>query len=333
VPAILVTGGAGYIGSHAAKALARAGFDPVVFDNLNNGHRWAVKWGPFVEGDLADGELLRNVMRKYGIQAVMHFAASAYVNESMSDPSLYFQNNVVNTLNLLAAQLATGVKHMVFSSTCATYGIPQTPLIAEDHAQAPVNPYGDSKRFIERVLSWYEHAYGLHSVSLRYFNAAGADAEGDIGEFHDPETHLIPLVIQAALGIRQYIQIFGTDYPTPDGTAVRDYIHVTDLADAHVRALDFLLNGGTTTALNLGTGTGHSVRDVITAVEKASGRKVPYREAGRRPGDPPQLVADARKVKSLLGWTSKSSTLESIVETAWRWHSTHIHEVVGEAKK
>jgi UDP-arabinose 4-epimerase len=332
VPAILVTGGAGYIGSHTAKALARAGFDPIVFDNLSNGHRWAVKWGPLVEGDLADGELLRKVMRKYEIQAVMHFAASAYVNQSMSEPSLYFQNNVANTLNLLAAQLATGVKNIVFSSTCATYGIPQTPLIAEDHAQAPVNPYGDSKRFVERVLHWYDQAYGLHSVSLRYFNAAGADADGDIGEFHEPETHLIPLVIQAALEIRQYIQIFGTDYPTPDGTAVRDYIHVTDLADAHVRALGFLLNGGMTTALNLGTGVGHSVHDVIAAIERVGGLKVPYREAERRPGDPPQLIADPRKANALFGWTPKSSSLESIVETAWRWHSSHMHEVVGQSR-
>jgi UDP-glucose-4-epimerase GalE len=332
VIAVMVTGGAGYIGSHTAKALARAGFMPIVLDNLSKGHPWAVKWGPFIEGDLSDGNLLREVLKKYHVQAVMHFAASAYVGESMSQPRHYFQNNVVNTLRLLEAQLDVGVNNIVFSSTCATYGIPQTPLIAEDHIQNPINPYGDSKRFVERALHWFDQAYGLRSVALRYFNAAGADAEGDVGELHDPETHLIPLVIAAALGLRPFIQIFGTDYPTVDGTAVRDYIHVTDLAEAHVGALKFLLNGGASTAINLGTSKGHSVREVIAAVEKVSGRKVAFREAERRVGDPAQLVANAHKANSLFAWTPRSSDLETIVETAWRWHSSFIRTACSDSE-
>jgi UDP-arabinose 4-epimerase len=318
---VLVTGGAGYIGSHAAKALAKAGFQPVVLDNLTNGHLWAVKWGPFVRGDLADRALLIEVMRKYQVQAVMHFAASAYVNESMTDPIGYFRNNVENSLNLLEAQVEVGVKHIIFSSTCATYGVPQTLLIGEDNVQNPVNPYGESKRFVERMLYWFGQAYGLGWVALRYFNAAGADADGEIGELHEPETHLIPLVIQSALGLRSKVTVFGTDYPTPDGTAVRDYIHVDDLAAAHVLALKHLLGGGTNLALNLGTGKGHSVREVIETVERISGRPVQISEAGRRVGDPPQLVADAGKALSELNWKTRFSSLESIVRTSWRWQS------------
>jgi UDP-arabinose 4-epimerase len=320
-PAVLVTGGAGYIGSHACKALARAGYRPVAFDNLVYGHRWAAKWGPLVIGDLADPEALARVFAEHRIEAVVHFAAYAYVGESMQEPARYFRNNVANTLNLLEAALAHGVGHLVFSSTCATYGLPDSVPISEDTPQRPVNPYGESKLFVERALHWLGVAHGLRSVSLRYFNAAGADPERELGEDHDPETHLIPLVIQSALGVRDPVKVFGTDYPTPDGTAVRDYIHVTDLANAHVAALEYLRAGGASTALNLGTGRGHSVREVIAAVERLSGRPVPAREAPRRPGDPPVLVADAARAGEVLGWHPRLSDLETIVATAWAWHA------------
>ncbi len=263
---VLVTGGAGYIGSHTAKALARDGFEPVVLDNLVTGHRSAVRWGPFVRGDVGDRGLVRRVIRDHRVEAVVHFAACAYVGESIQDPRKYFRNNVANTLALLDAMLDAGVDQIVFSSTCATYGVPDELPIGEDHPQRPVNPYGDSKLFVERMLGAYGVAYGLRSVALRYFNAAGADPEGELGENHDPETHLIPLVIEAALGRRPWVDVLGTDYPTPDGTAVRDFVHVTDLAEAHVRALGHLLGGGESVALNLGTGAGHSVREVIGTV-------------------------------------------------------------------
>jgi UDP-arabinose 4-epimerase len=317
---ILVTGGAGYIGSHAAKALARAGYEPVTYDNLGRGHRAAVRWGPLVVGDLADRALLADTMRRHKVAAVMHFAAFAYVGESVSEPALYFRNNVANSLNLLEAMEETGVRHIVFSSTCATYGLPEKMPIAEDAPQRPVNPYGESKLMIERMLHWLGGARGLRHAALRYFNAAGADPEGEIGEDHDPETHLIPLVLAAALGKRAAIDIFGTDYPTPDGTAIRDYIHVQDLADAHVLALGHLLKGGNSVALNLGTGAGHSVRAVIDAAERVTGRSIPRREAARRAGDPPTLVADARRAKAALGWTPKLSGLDDIIASAWAWH-------------
>lgn len=317
---VLVTGGAGYIGSHTCKALHKAGFTPVTFDNLIYGHHEAVKWGPFIEGDLNDRVLLEQVIRKYDINAVVHFAAFAYVGESMQHPDKYFSNNVVNTLNLLDAMKSCGVGNIVFSSTCATYGLPEQIPIDEQHPQKPVNPYGDSKLFIERALKWYEVAYGLKSVALRYFNAAGADAEGEIGEDHTPETHLIPLVLQAAQGMHPHVDIFGTDYPTPDGTAIRDYIHVTDLGDAHVKALEYLLSGSESVALNLGTGDGYSVKEVIAAVESVSGMTVPTRLAPRRPGDPPRLVANAAKANQQLGWQPQHSSLENIVKTAWAWH-------------
>jgi UDP-arabinose 4-epimerase len=317
---ILVTGGAGYIGSHAAKALARAGYEPVTYDNLGRGHRAAVRWGPLVVGDLADRALLADTMRRHKVAAVMHFAAFAYVGESVSEPALYFRNNVANSLNLLEAMEETGVRHIVFSSTCATYGLPEKMPIAEDAPQRPVNPYGESKLMIERMLHWLGGARGLRHAALRYFNAAGADPEGEIGEDHDPETHLIPLVLSAALGKRAAIDIFGTDYPTPDGTAIRDYIHVQDLADAHVLALGHLLKGGNSVALNLGTGAGHSVRAVIDAAERVTGRSIPRREAARRAGDPPTLVADARRAKAALGWTPKLSGLDDIIASAWAWH-------------
>ena len=317
---ILVTGGAGYIGSHTCKALAAAGYTPVSLDNLVYGHRWAVRWGPLVEADLADRAAIAQALREHAIEAVIHFAAYAYVGESMSDPGKYFRNNVANTLNLLDAMKDAGVGRIVFSSTCATYGVPEAVPIAEDHPQRPVNPYGESKLFVERALHWHGVAHDLRWMALRYFNAAGADPDGEIGEDHDPETHLIPLAIRAAQGGGPALAIFGGDYATPDGTAVRDYIHVTDLAAAHVRALDDLLAGGASAAFNLGTGQGASVREVIAAVAAVAGRPVPVREAPRRAGDPPVLVADPRRAMERLGWRPLHSRLPRIVETAWRWH-------------
>jgi UDP-arabinose 4-epimerase len=318
---ILVTGGAGYIGSHTAKALSRAGYRPVTYDSLVYGHRHAVKWGPFVEGDIADTAKLERVIKDEAIDAVVHFAAFAYVGESVTKPEIYFQNNVVGSLSLLDAMRHTGVKPIVFSSTCATYGMPDRMPITEDTQQRPINPYGETKLMIERALAWYGPAHDIRSVSLRYFNACGADPEGEIGEEHDPETHLIPLILDAALGKRAAIDVFGTDYPTPDGTAVRDYIHVQDLADAHVKALAYLFAGGETTQVNLGTGTGNSVREVIDAVERVTGRTVPKREVARRAGDPPELVADPSKANSLLGWQPAMSDIDSIIRTAWAWHT------------
>lgn len=317
---VLVTGGAGYIGSHTAKALHRAGFTPIVLDNLSMGHAWAVKWGPLVQADLADRGALFSAMRAHRVEAVIHFAASAYVGESMQNPAKYFRNNVTGTLNLLEAMQEAGVRHLVFSSSCATYGIPQELPIPEEHPQQPINPYGESKLMGERLLRWFGECHGLGWVALRYFNAAGADPEGELGEEHEPETHLIPLVIGAALGVRGPVQVFGTDYPTPDGTAIRDYIHVSDLAQAHVRALEYLVQGGASQAFNLGTGVGHSVLEVIRAVERLGGRQVPFEEAPRRPGDPPVLVARAQKAASELGWKACFGP-EEIIRTAWRWHS------------
>jgi UDP-arabinose 4-epimerase len=316
---VLVTGGAGYVGSHACKALAQSGYLPVAYDNLSRGHRAAVRWGPLVEGDTADRARLRAAIEQYRIGAVLHFAAFAYVGESVADPALYYRNNLVGSLALLDAMRASGIDKIVFSSTCATYGIPETVPIPESARQAPVNPYGETKLAVERALQWYE-AHGLRSVSLRYFNAAGADRDGEIGENHDPETHLIPLVLQAALGERPFVEVYGTDYPTPDGTAIRDYVHVADLAAAHVLALDHLIAGGGSLVLNLGTGGGHSVREVIAAAERVSGRKVRHRAAPRRPGDPPVLVADARLAAERLGWRPRSSDLDTIIGTALAWH-------------
>ncbi|MDP9035526.1 MAG: UDP-glucose 4-epimerase GalE [Myxococcota bacterium] len=316
---VLIVGGAGYIGSQTAKRVARAGLRPVVLDNLVYGHPWAVKWGPLVEGDLADSALVARVLREHEVTSVIHFAAYAYVGESVTNPRKYFRNNVVNTLNLLDAMVDAGIKNVVFSSTCATYGEPREVPIAESHPQHPVNPYGESKLAVEKILHWYAGAYGLRYAALRYFNAAGADPEGELGENHDPETHLIPLAIDAALG-RGRLSIFGTDYPTADGTAVRDYIHVADLADAHWLALSHLDGAGDNLRLNLGTGTGQSVRQVVAAVEKIIGRKVAVQEVGRRAGDPPALVADAREATRVLGWRPHYPELETIVEHAFRWH-------------
>jgi UDP-arabinose 4-epimerase len=316
---VLVTGGAGYVGSHAAKALSRAGYRPVVFDNLSRGHRAAVRWGPLVEGDIADRARLVATIEQYRIGAVMHFAAFAYVGESVADPALYYRNNLAGSLALFDAMREAGLDQIVFSSTCATYGIPDAVPIPESARQSPVNPYGETKLAIERALHWYR-AYGLRSVSLRYFNAAGADRDGEIGERHEPETHLIPLVLEAALGRRPDVEIYGTDYPTPDGTAIRDYIHVEDLAAAHVAALEHLAAGGDNLALNLGTGSGYSVREVIAAAERVGGRRVPYRTAPRRAGDPPVLVADARLAAAQLGWQAHVSDLDTIIGTALAWH-------------
>jgi UDP-arabinose 4-epimerase len=316
---ILVTGGAGYIGSHACKALQRAGYRPVTYDNLSRGYRDAVRWGPLVEGDLADRARLDWTLAEHRAIGVMHFAAYAYVEESVVDPALYYRNNLLGTLSLLDAMRAAGVKTFVFSSTCAIYGIPSAVPIAESAAQLPVSPYGETKLAIERALRWYGEAYGLGFAALRYFNAAGADPEGEIGERHVPETHLIPLVLETALERRASVDIYGTDYPTSDGTAIRDYIHVQDLAEAHVRALAYLEGGGESLALNLGTGRGHSVREVIRAAERASAHRVAARETPRRPGDPPALVADPRRAKEILGWSAAISDLGTIVKTALAW--------------
>jgi UDP-glucose-4-epimerase GalE len=319
---VLVTGGAGYIGSQTAKALARAGHEGVVLDNLVTGHREAVKWGPFIEGDLGDKELLANVFKEHRIEAVIHFAASLLVGESVTNPQKYFWNNVVNTLRLLDAMKAWGVKHIVFSSSAAVYGNPEKLPITEDHPKSPVSPYGDSKLCMERAIHWYCVAYGLRGAALRYFNAAGADLEGELGEEHDPESHLIPLVVKAALGQRTDVEVYGTDYPTPDGTAIRDYIHVVDLADAHVRALEYLADGGESTELNLGTGEGHSVREVVAGAGKLCDGRVPAKDAPRRGGDPAVLVADPSKARQVLGWQPQHSDLDTIIESAWKWHSS-----------
>jgi len=318
---VLVTGGAGYIGSHTAKALARTGHEVVVLDNFSSGHRWAIKWGPCVDGDLADSALVAAALKTYGIDAILHFAASIQVGESVRDPKKYFWNNVVNTLRLLDAMLETGVVHIVFSSSAAVYGNPEKVPIPEEHPTRPVNPYGETKLMMERALEAYGAAYGLRWMALRYFNAAGADPDGELGEAHDPESHLIPLVIRAALGHLPHVEVFGTDYPSADGTAIRDYIHIADLADAHVKALEHLARGGESMPLNLGTGTGHTVREVIAAVARVAGREVPARDAPRREGDPPALVADPAKAMSLLNWKPRFAELDEIVESAWNWHS------------
>lgn len=319
---VLLTGGAGYVGSQTAKALARAGFEPVILDDLTSGHRWAVRWGPLVEGNLADAELIRRVLAEYRIEAVLHFAASIAAGESVTHPRQYFWNNVVNTFKLLDAMLDGRVKRIVFSSSAAVYGNPRQLPIPEDHPLLPIHPYGETKLMMERALGWYGEAYGLGWAALRYFNAAGADPEGELGEAHDPETHLIPLVLQAALGQRPVVEVYGTDFPTPDGTAVRDYIHVSDLADAHVQALEHLLSNGENIALNLGTGQGHSVREVIQAVERVTKRHVPARDAARRAGDSPALVADPAKAARQLSFRPRYPDLDSIVESAWKWHAT-----------
>lgn len=319
---ILVTGGAGYIGSHVCKALSKQGFLPVTLDNLSMGHEWAVKWGPFYKGDLQNPDLVTEILIKEKIDAVMHFAALAYVGESHQQPLKYYENNVLGTRQLLDAMKTAGVTRIVFSSTCATYGVPSEMPISENCAQNPISPYGTSKLFVERILKDCVASQKLSSVALRYFNAAGADPEVDIGEDHHPETHLIPLVLDAAFGRRPHISVFGEDYPTPDGTCIRDYIHVHDLAEAHIKALMQLKAPGFE-AYNLGTGLGSSVREVISAVEKVTELKVPQQSAPRRPGDPPMLVSAGGLASARLNWTPRMSDLETIVSTAANWHRKH----------
>jgi UDP-arabinose 4-epimerase len=316
---VLVTGGAGYIGSHTAKALAAAGYLPITLDNLSRGFAESVRWGPLEIGDVGDRACLAEIFAKHRPSAVLHFAAFAYVGESVGDPGLYYRNNVAGSLALIEAAAAAGVTGFVFSSTCATYGVAERMPITEETPQHPANPYGASKLMVERMLADFSATHGLRSVALRYFNAAGADPASEIGENHDPETHLIPLAIYAALGLGPKLRIFGTDWPTPDGTCIRDYIHVSDLADAHVKALAYLEAGGATTAANLGTGTGFSVREILAAVAGAAGRPVPADEAERRAGDVPALVADAARAAHLLGWQPRNSDLETIVGSAVAW--------------
>jgi len=316
---ILVTGGAGYIGSHCCKALAKAGHEPVVFDNLLTGHREAVTWGPLIEGDLRDAGTISDAIRTIRPEAVLHFAALALVGESVTHPERYYATNVLGSLNLLEAMRAAGVHSLVFSSTCAVYGEPERVPMTEELPRRPINPYGATKLACEMMMEDFGAAHGIRSVRLRYFNAAGADPAAEIGEWHDPETHLIPLVLDAALGRRPAISIYGTDYPTSDGTALRDYIHVMDLADAHLAALRHLMGGGVPAALNLGTGSGASVRQVIRTVEEVTGRRVPIEESPRRAGDPPALVADPARAEQLLNWRADKG-LAAMIEDAWRWH-------------
>lgn len=320
---ILVVGGAGYIGAHMCKRLAQKGFHPVVLDNLARGHREALKWGTFIEGSLADSRLLRTVFETHRIAAVMHFAAFCYVGESVQFPEMYYQNNVAHTIQLLKSMLEAEVNHFIFSSSCATYGEPIEVPITEDHPQNPINPYGRSKLMIEQVLTDLRQAHGFESISLRYFNAAGADPDGELGEDHNPETHLIPLILQAALGLNDGVHIFGNDYPTADGTCIRDYIHVNDLAQAHLLALERLLKGLPGGAYNLGNGDGYSVREVIETARSITAKPIVARVTPRRPGDPAVLVGSSAKVQQEWGWQPSFPDLRSIIATAWKWHQTH----------
>lgn len=321
---VLVTGGAGYIGSHAVRLLARAGHDVWVYDNLSFGHRQAVPAGRLIEGQLNDRPALIAALRERQIDAVMHFAALASVGESVVEPARYYQNNVAGSLNLLEAMRETGVLRIVFSSTTATYGVPDRMPITEDTPQQPVNPYGFSKLVVEQAMADYAQAYGLGYAALRYFNAAGASPDGDLGEDHDPETHLIPIVLAVALGQRPGVTIFGDDYPTLDGTCIRDYVHVDDLGTAHVAALEKIVSGQSL-QLNLGTGRGYSVREVIEACRRVTGHPIPAQSGARRAGDPPELVADSSQARRVLCWQPKYTDVESIIRTAWAWHSTHPH--------
>lgn len=317
---ILVVGGAGYIGSHINKMLLKQGYETIIFDNLVYGHKEAVVGGVLEVGDLGDKARLEEVFTKYKIDAVFHFAAYAYVGESVTNPSKYYNNNVANTLNLLDVMIKHNVKYIVFSSTCATYGVPKEIPIREEADQKPINPYGASKLMIERILSDYNKAYGLNYCCLRYFNAAGADPEGEIGESHEPETHLIPLVLSAALGEREDIKVFGTDYPTKDGSCIRDYIHVMDLADAHIKAMDYLKAGGESDCFNLGNCIGNSVLEVIEAAKEVTGKEITVTNVERRPGDPPVLVGSSEKAEKVLGWKPKYSSIKTILGHAWNWY-------------
>lgn len=317
---VLVVGGAGYIGAHMVKELLDAGFEVTTLDNLSTGHRESVTGGRFVQGDLADQELLDRLFSEKKVDAVMHFAAYSLVGDSVENPIEYYRNNFSGTLSLLTAMLRHGIRRFIFSSTAAVYGEPDTVPIPETHTCLPTNPYGASKFAVERLLSDCDRAYGMKYMSLRYFNAAGADASAQIGERHERETHLIPLVLQTALGERKQIDIFGTDYPTPDGTCLRDYVHVTDLAAAHLLALAALMDGSPSNIYNLGNSKGYSVREVIDLSRKIAGKPISAREAARRPGDPAVLVADSEKIRRELGWRPRYEDLENIIESAWRWH-------------
>ena len=323
--AILVCGGAGYIGSHINKLLAQKGYETVVLDNLVYGHREAVKWGSFEKGDLKNPEDLERVFSKYDIEAVFHFAAFAYVGESVQEPEKYYYNNVANTLNLLHAMRAHGCDKIIFSSTCATYGVPEQVPITEDMPQKPINPYGATKLMVERIFKDYAQAYGIKFVVLRYFNAAGADPEGEIGESHDPETHIIPLILDAAAGKRPDIKVFGTDYPTEDGSCVRDYIHVADLATAHLLALEHLQKGGQSDFFNLGNAKGTSVLELIEAARRVTGRDFTVTPAPRRPGDPAMLVGSSAKAQRVLGWVPQYADIDTIVRHAWQWHENKVY--------
>lgn len=316
---ILVTGGAGYIGSHTCKALAHQGHTVITYDNLSTGHRELVRWGDFVYGDILDTQRLRACIRQHRIEGIIHFAASAYVGESVIDPGKYFRNNVCGTLSILDAMRDEGVPYIVVSGTCAVYGTPERMPITEDTPTNPINPYGASKLFMERMLADFEQAHGIRWMSLRYFNAAGCDPDGETGEWHDPETHLIPRALMAAVGRIPRLEIFGHDYPTPDGTCIRDYVHVMDLANAHVMGMNFLAEGGRSQAMNLGTGQGFSIREVLVAVQELTGSAVPCIMSTRRPGDPPVLVADASMAHDRMGWRLHFSKLQFILSTALKW--------------
>ena len=318
---VFVTGGAGYVGAHCCKAFAEAGWEVVVYDDLSRGWREFVRWGPLIDGDILDPGRLTSALRETAPDAVAHFAALSFVAESVAQPELYWRVNVCGSLNLLDAMRAAGVGRLVFSSTCATYGAPERWPIDEDHPQAPINPYGWTKLAVEKMLADHARAHDLRSVALRYFNAAGADPAGLIGEHHDPETHVIPLAIRGALSGDHVFTINGGDYDTRDGTAVRDYIHVADLADAHLRALEHLMRGGQSGAFNLGTGDGTTVAEIADAVERIAGRRFPRVVGPRRPGDPDALIADARRAHEMLGWRPKRSDIETIIGDAWRWHA------------
>lgn len=313
---VLITGGSGYVGSHATRELSRAGHEVILYDNLTTGCRALAKGFEFVEGDIADAAKLAPLLAR--VDAVMHFAASAYVGESVQNPRKYFRNNVENGLCLLDSVLASPVRMFVFSSTCAVYGVPQSLPITEDAPKNPINPYGETKLFFERVLAAYGVSHGLRSVSLRYFNAAGADPSGEIGEVHNPETHLIPLLMKAALRVGPPLKIFGNTLPTHDGTCVRDFIHVSDIGDAHLRSLDYLAQGGTSTSINLGTGCGTSIKQLIDAFERITGEKVPYEYSPPREGDPPSLYADPSRAKKILGWVAQRG-INEILRSAWQW--------------
>ncbi len=319
-PSILVAGGAGYVGSHACKALAMAGYRPVVLDDFSTGHREFVRWGPSVSGDIGDAGLVAQTIRRFGCDSVMHFAARSLVGESVVDPAKYYAGNVVGTLGLLAGMREANVRQLVFSSTCAVYGQPEAGPITEATPLAPLNPYGASKLMVERILTDFGAAYGIRSTILRYFNASGADAEGELGERRDPETHLIPRAMMSLLGHLDDFAVLGDDFPTPDGTAIRDYVHIADLADAHVAALAALRQGGAGDVYNLGSAQGHSVREVLSAIEAVAGRRMAAVSGGRRPGDPAMLVADASRARSALGFRTSRSGLGQIVASAWKWH-------------